>query len=83
MQAQQAGLQRGHGIRCFGEVRNGARPLEWCTPSTSLVDSAAPAAAEEHLTPVYPATEGVHQLTLRALTGQALQYLDPAGSTAG
>jgi len=37
--------------------------------------------AEEHLTPVYPATEGVHQLTLRAITEQALRYLDaPAGS---
>jgi ATP-dependent DNA helicase RecG len=35
-----------------------------------------PAIVEEHLTPVYPATEGVHQLTLRALTEQALHYLD-------
>ena len=33
-------------------------------------------AMEDRLTPVYPATEGVHQLSLRALTEQSLRYLD-------
>ena len=50
-------------------------------PEYRLLKPGDSAAAEDHLTPIYPATEGVHQLTLRALTEQALQYLDaPAGA---
>jgi ATP-dependent DNA helicase RecG len=45
-------------------------------PEYRLIDPSQPVPVEEHLTPVYPATEGVHQLTLRALTTQALRYLD-------
>ena len=40
-----------------------------------MLPANAPTVTEEYLTPVYPATEGVHQLTLRALTEQALDYL--------
>ena len=45
-------------------------------PEYTLLPVSAPTVMEAHLTPVYPATEGVHQLTLRALTEQALDYLD-------
>ena len=78
--AQQAGFERGRGIRCYGEVRAGAATAEMVHPEYRLVDPAVPIPVEEHLTPIYPATEGVHQLTLRALTEQALQYLNTAGS---
>ena len=78
--AQQAGFERGRGIRCYGEVRAGAATAEMVHPEYRLVDPAGPILVEEHLTPIYPATEGVHQLTLRALTEQALQYLNTAGS---
>ncbi len=74
--AQQAGFRRGAGIRCYGEVRAGPLTAEMIHPEYRLIDPAQPVTVEEHLTPVYPATEGVHQLTLRALTGQALRYLD-------
>jgi len=75
--AQQAGFERGTGIRCYGEVRTGASTAELIHPEYQLVtDPDTPAVTEEHLTPVYPATEGVHQLTLRSLTEQALGYLD-------
>jgi ATP-dependent DNA helicase RecG len=73
--AQQAGFERGRHIRCYGEVRGGAGSLEMIHPEYRLLTAAAAVAVEEHLTPVYPATEGVHQLTLRSLTGQALEYL--------
>jgi ATP-dependent DNA helicase RecG len=73
--AQQAGFERGSHIRCYGEVRGGAGSLEMIHPEYRLLAAADAVAVEEHLTPVYPATEGVHQLTLRALTGQALEYL--------
>jgi ATP-dependent DNA helicase RecG len=74
--AQQAAFSRGSGIRCYGEVRTGPLTLEMIHPEYRLIDPARPAPVEAHLTPVYPATEGVHQLTLRALTDQALRCLD-------
>ncbi|MGD8631840.1 MAG: ATP-dependent DNA helicase RecG, partial [Gammaproteobacteria bacterium] len=74
--AQQAAFERGREIRCFGEVRGGSATLEMIHPEYRLLNPGDVAAVEDHLTPVYPATEGVHQLTLRALTEQALQYLD-------
>jgi len=50
-------------------------------PEYTLMSAAESIEMEDRLTPVYPATEGVHQLSLRALTEQALHYLDgQAGS---
>jgi len=77
--AQQAAFSRGTAIRCYGEVRSGPLVTEMIHPEYRLIDPARPAPVEEHLTPVYPATEGVHQLTLRALTDQALRFLDADG----
>jgi ATP-dependent DNA helicase RecG len=74
--AQQAGFSRGAGIRCYGEVRTGPLTAEMIHPEYCLIDLLQPTPVEEHLTPVYPATDSVHQLTLRALTTQALRYLD-------
>jgi ATP-dependent DNA helicase RecG len=74
--AQQAGFERGRQIRCYGEVRGGAHSLEMIHPEYRLLTAADVTVMEEHLTPVYPATEGVHQLTLRSITGQALEFLD-------
>ena len=73
---QQMGLQRGHGIRCFGEVRSGPATLEMIHPEYQLVAPDAVLEVEDHLTPIYPATEGVHQLTLRSLAAQALAHLE-------
>jgi len=79
--SQQAAFARGREIRCYGEVRDGSVTLEMIHPEYRLPGPGEVSEAEEHLTPVYPATEGVHQLTLRAITEQALRYLDaPAGS---
>jgi len=74
--AQQAGFERGRQIRCYGEIRGGAASLEMIHPEYRLLTAGDEVAVEEHLTPIYPATEGVHQLTLRSLTGQALEFLD-------
>ena len=71
--AQQNQLQRGKHLRCFGAVRFGPLGLEMAHPEYELVDAAASAKAEEHLTPVYPATTGVHQLSLRKLARQATE----------
>ncbi|MGB5539433.1 MAG: OB-fold nucleic acid binding domain-containing protein, partial [Gammaproteobacteria bacterium] len=73
---QQANFGRGRLVRCFGEVRSGAVTAELVHPEYQFVTAHDSPENTEHLTPVYPATEGVHQLTLRAITGQALQYLN-------
>ena len=78
--AQQAGFRRGAGIRCYGEVRAGPSTAEMIHPEYRIIELGATAPVEENLTPVYPATEGVHQLTLRSLTEQALHYLDHGGA---
>ncbi len=73
--AQQLALTRGVRLRCFGEVRAGPSSLEMIHPEYRRVEDNAAAAADEHLTPIYPTTEGLHQLSLRALTDQALERL--------
>ncbi|MEJ2692178.1 MAG: ATP-dependent DNA helicase RecG [Candidatus Thiodiazotropha sp.] len=74
--AQRQGLAKGVRLRCFGEVRSGPNSLEMVHPEYQRVDPDEPLAVEEVLTPVYPTTEGVHQLTLRGLMQQALALLD-------
>ncbi len=70
-------LSPGNEVRCFGEVRAGKWGPEMMHPEFSLVEEAneLPPA----LTPVYPTTEGVKQLTLRNLSEQALALLDKGG----
>src|SRR5450755_2327424 len=69
---QQTGLARGVRIRCFGETRRGAQGLEMVHPEYRRVDPSAAKSTEDHLTPIYPATEGVTQGRLRMLVGMAL-----------
>lgn len=76
---QQAGFARGVRLRCYGEVRPGAVTLEMVHPEYQRIDADAIEVVEEHLTPIYPTTEGLHQLSLRPLTEQALERLAQAG----
>ncbi len=73
--AQQAGLAKGRRIRCFGEVRRGPASLEMIHPEYQPAEQ-CDAAAQDTLTPVYPTTDGLHQLTWRSLTDQALALLE-------
>jgi ATP-dependent DNA helicase RecG len=74
---QQKSLARGARIRCFGEARRGLKGLEIVHPEYRRIDPNAATAPEEHLTPIYPLTEGVTQGRLRLLVGMAL---DQAGA---
>jgi ATP-dependent DNA helicase RecG len=78
--SQQQALVRGVTLRCFGEVRRGPYSLELVHPEYRVVDPTQPGAVDETLTPIYPTTEGLHQITLRKLTAQALQALAQASS---
>lgn len=75
-QAQAAALVRGMHLRCYGEARPGAVTLEMIHPEYRMVTPGIAMPHESALTPIYPATEGIAQLKLRALTDQALKILE-------
>ena len=77
--AQKNNLAVGSHIRCFGEVKAGKYGFEIMHPEYKAVDFENPQAMQESLTPVYPATEGIKQITLRNLTEQALKLLNKGG----
>ena len=70
--AQQAQLQRGVRLRCYGEARRGTLGLEFIHPEYRRADGSDAQRTEESLTPLYPTTEGVQQGRLRILTALAL-----------
>jgi ATP-dependent DNA helicase RecG len=74
--AQKNALVTGARLRAFGEVRWGKAGVELYHPEYQVLQDAAPAALEDHLTPVYPATEGLQQTRLRKLLEQVFLYVD-------
>lgn len=73
--AQQRSLCRGTIIRCFGETRRSGPDLEIVHPEYQIIQPESSAIVEQTLTPVYPTTEGLHQLSLRRYTQQAINML--------
>ena len=73
--AQKNSFRVGRKIKCFGEYRQGFQGFEVTHPDYSLFDNIETSQLEETLTPVYPATEGLKQNSLRNLTEQALVFL--------
>jgi ATP-dependent DNA helicase RecG len=63
---QQAGLERGTWIQCFGEIRGNAGGLEVIHPEYRYMDKNASDNNQDYLTAVYPVTEGIGQAKLRA-----------------
>ena len=74
--AQKANLAKGVALRCFGEIRKGQQRYEMVHPEYEAVIESAEPTAQTSLTPIYPTTEGMHQLTWRALIEQALNMLE-------
>jgi len=73
---QQAGLERGNHIRCYGEVRSGPGGLEIIHPEYQLIRAGHEPELEDRLTPIYPTTEGLQQFRLRKLVDQVMdRYL--------
>jgi len=70
---QQASLKNATTLRCYGEVRRGAAGLEIYHPEYTP-DTKTP--LEQHLTPVYPVTEGLGQSRIRAIVTQVLAMMD-------
>lgn len=78
--AQKSALSRGSRLRCYGEVRPGPAGYEMVHPEYQRITEGESPQVEESLTPVYPTTEGMHQLSWRAMACRALALLqaDPA-----
>jgi ATP-dependent DNA helicase RecG len=71
--SQKNSLAIGKTIRCYGEVKRGPRGYQIVHPEyKSLDDDIELTPVEETLTPVYPSTDGLRQVSLRSLTEQSL-----------
>ncbi len=71
--SQKNSLSVGRTIRCYGEIKRGPRGFQIVHPEyKALDDDRALTPVEETLTPVYPTTDGLKQISLRNLTDQAL-----------
>ena len=77
--SQKNNLAVGSEIRCFGEINRGARGFEIVHPEYKPLDQdQALTSVEETLTPVYPTTDGLKQISLRNITEQSLKRLKAA-----
>ena len=74
--AQKNAMSTGKVIRCFGEIRRGRVGFEMTHPEYSLSDTPSEQPTATTLTPVYPTTEGLKQLSIRSLSDQALELLN-------
>jgi ATP-dependent DNA helicase RecG len=71
--SQQKQLAEGKQIRAIGEVRMGYYGLEMVHPKCRAVDDETP--LQQSLTPIYPTTAGLSQITLRKFISNALDVV--------
>lgn len=68
-------LKTGTRLRCYGEIKFGPNGKELFHPEFQVITPGKPLPIEQSYTPIYPATEGVSQYTLRKLTLSALSWM--------
>lgn len=73
--AQQAHFEKGNTLRCYGEVRWVMGGPEMIHPEYQVIDPFSPQPLDDNLTPIYPTTEGLHQLGLRKMMQQLMLQL--------
>ncbi len=72
---QQQMLEKGNWLRCFGEARIAQGEMEMIHPELEVIDIDQPKALQQNLTPVYPTTEGLHQMAIGKIIHQAIDNL--------
>ncbi len=76
---QQSLFEKGNWLRCYGEVRAAQGDLEMIHPETELIDPDNPSPLPSTLTPIYPTTEGLHQLSMKRILAQVIDKLESEG----
>jgi ATP-dependent DNA helicase RecG len=76
---QQRLFEKGNWLRCFGEVRVAQGELEMIHPEVELLDRDDPAPLPSTLTPIYPTTEGLHQVAIKRILEQVLDRMHSDG----
>lgn len=76
--AMKNNFSEGRVIVAYGEVKRGNHGLEIIHPEYKFHAEGKTPKLEQTLTPIYPTTEGLRQLTLKSLTDQALKLMDGA-----
>lgn len=66
----------GNRVRCYSTVRVGQYGLEMFHPEFKIISEDKIIPIEPFLTPIYSATEGLSQYTLRKLTQNALSWME-------
>lgn len=74
--AMKNSLATGRRVTAYGEIKRGNHGAEIIHPDYRVQEESSEVELQESLTPVYPTTEGIRQVTLRKLTDQALELLD-------
>jgi len=77
--AQKKLFEKGNRLRCYGEVRIAQGELEMIHPEAELIDINNPADLPTTLTPIYPTTEGLHQLSIKRIVQQVITKLKSDG----
>ena len=76
---QQQLFEKGNWLRCYGELRSALGELEMIHPECELIDHDRPPPLPTTLTPIYPATEGLHQISLKRILQQVISKLKTDG----
>ena len=76
---QQQLFEKGNWLRCYGEVRVAQGDIEMVHPEVEAIDPDDPPPLPSTLTPVYPTTEGLHQLSLKRILQQVIDKLEADG----
>jgi len=72
-------FEKGNRLRCYGEVRVAQGELEMIHPQAELIDTNNPTDLPTTLTPIYPTTEGLHQLSIKRIVQQVITKLKSDG----
>ena len=73
---QQQLLEKGNWLRCFGEPRLAMGDMEMIHPQFELIDIDNPGPLSQNLTPVYPTTDGLHQIAISKIIRQVIDLLE-------
>ncbi len=76
---QQKLFEKGNWLRCFGEVRTAQGELEMIHPEVEIITRDKPSPLQKTLTPIYPTTEGLHQLSIKRILQQVIEKLKSEG----